>query len=76
VRGSLGWALELTSGVGKPGEAGFRPAPKRWVVERTFAWLSRFRRLSRDYEVLAETTACVVLVCMTRLMLARLAGGR
>jgi putative transposase len=76
VQGALGWTLELTGGVGKPGEAGFRPAPKRWVVERTFAWLSRFRRLSRDYEVLAETTACVVYACMTRLMLARLAGGR
>jgi putative transposase len=75
VGGALCWDLELTSGVGKPGQAGFRVAAKRWVVERTFAWLSRFRRLSRDYEVLAETTACVVYACMTRLMISRLARG-
>jgi putative transposase len=73
VGGALCWTLELTSGVGKPGQAGFRVAAKRWVVERTFAWLSRFRRLARDYEVLAETTACVVYACMTRLMISRLA---
>jgi putative transposase len=76
VRGALGWTLELTGGVGKPGEAGFRPAPKRWVVERTFAWLSRSDDSRGSTKVLVETTACVVYSCLTRLMLARLAGGR
>jgi transposase len=37
--------------------SGFVLLPRRWVVERTFAWLGRFRRLARDYELLAETLA-------------------
>ncbi|QEL18883.1 IS5 family transposase [Limnoglobus roseus] len=43
----------------KPAEAkkGFVLRPSRWVVERTFAWLGRFRRLARDYERLTETRA-------------------
>jgi putative transposase len=56
-------------GVGK----GFHVLPRRWVVERTFAWLGRYRRLSRDYERLAATTEVLVLVAMSRLMLRRLA---
>ena len=43
------------------------------VVERTFAWLGRYRRLSRDYERLAATTEALVLIAMARLMLRRLA---
>jgi putative transposase len=54
-------------GVGK----GFHVVPRRWVVERTFAWLGRYRRLSRDYERLAATTEALVLVVMSRLMLRR-----
>ena len=56
-------------GVGK----GFHVLPRRWVVERTFAWLGRYRRLSRDYERLAATTEALVLIAMSRLMLRRLA---
>jgi putative transposase len=56
-------------GVGK----GFHVLPRRWVVERTFAWLGRYRRLGRDYERLAATTEALVLVAMSRLMLRRLA---
>jgi putative transposase len=52
---------------------GFHVLPRRWVVERTFAWLGRYRRLSRDYERLAATTEALVLVAMSRLMLRRLA---
>ena len=53
--------------------AGFRALPKRWVVERTFAWLGLNRRLSKDYELLPETSEAVVQVAMVRLMLRRLA---
>lgn len=46
--------------------------PKRWVVERTFAWISRNRRLSRDFERYATTVAAFVRLAMIRIMLKRL----
>jgi putative transposase len=42
--------------------------PRRWVVERTFAWLGRFRRLSKDYEYLTATSEAVIYLAMTRLL--------
>jgi putative transposase len=51
----------------------FGDLPRRWVVERTFSWLSQNRRLSKDYERLAETSEAFVYVAMTRLMVRRLA---
>lgn len=54
-------------------DAGFRVLPRRWVVERTFAWLSQNRRLSKDYEYLPETSEAFIYLAMTRLMLRRLA---
>ena len=47
--------------------------PRRWVVERTFGWLGRYRRLHRDYERQAHTGETMIYVAMIRLMLARLA---
>lgn len=52
---------------------GFQVQPRRWVVERTFAWLGRNRRLSKDYEVLPETSEALIYLAMTRLMIKRLA---
>jgi len=49
--------------------------PRRWVVERTFAWLGRNRRLSKDYEFLPETGETMIYIAMMRLMLKRLAFG-
>jgi transposase len=46
--------------------------PRRWVVERTFGWLGRFRRLARDYERLPETLAAWHWVAFIALMLSRL----
>ena len=46
--------------------------PKRWIVERTLAWLTRCRRLSRDYERLSVTSEAFVYLTMTHLMLKRL----
>ena len=51
---------------------GFKVLPRRWVVERTFGWFGRYRRLSRDYERLAITGEAMVYLAMTRLMLRRL----
>jgi len=46
--------------------------PRRWVVERTFGWLGRYRRLHRDHERQAHTGETMVYLAMIRLMLARL----
>lgn len=87
LAGTLGWSLEITrhwwtgtrvwAVVGRPPErpAGFRVLPRRWVVERTFAWLGRNRRLSKDYERLCETTETWIYLAMTRLTLRRLAAA-
>ena len=53
---------------------GFVLLPRRWVVERSFAWAARFRRLARDYERLAETLANFHYIAFACLMLARLLG--
>lgn len=52
---------------------GFQVLPRRWVVERTFAWLGRYRRLSKDYEELPTTEEAWIYLAMSMLMLARLA---
>ena len=52
---------------------GFVLLPRRWVVERSFAWFARFRRLARDYERLPETLAGLHLVAFTVLLLKRAA---
>jgi putative transposase len=56
-----------------PLPVGFPVLPRRWVVERTFGWLGRSRRLSKDYEALPATEEAWVYLAMSRLMLARLA---
>jgi putative transposase len=55
------------------GAKGFVKLPQRWVVERTFAWLYRSRRLSKDYERLPESSAAMIQASMIHLMLRRLA---
>jgi putative transposase len=82
----LGWTLEIVKPPSRwvwvpPGEEpppyprGFIVLPRRWVIERTFAWITRKRRMSRDYEFLAETTEALIYVAMIRLMVRRLAKG-
>ena len=59
--------------VAKSSEGGFVVLPKRWIVERTFAWLGRSRRLSKDYEALCGTVEAWIYVAMIHLMTKRLA---
>jgi putative transposase len=67
-----GWLLEI---VKRPDESRFVVLPRRWVVERTFAWLGRHRRLSKDYEALPESSETFILIATIYLMLHRLAPG-
>jgi len=53
---------------------GFQVLPRRWVVERTFGWLTRCRRLARNYERKTAHAEAMIKVAMIRLMAARLAG--
>jgi transposase len=64
------WKLEI---VKRSDVAGFEVLPKRQIVERTFAWISRNRRLARDFERYAMTVAAFVRLAMIRIMLRRLA---
>ena len=54
---------------------GFEVLPKRWVVERTFGWFGRYRRLSKDYEYLPTTSETMLYIAMINLMLRRLTWG-
>jgi putative transposase len=80
-RGALLTDLALSLGiiwttVLRPATAkGFVLLARRWVVERTFAWLTCSRRLSRDYERFPETSEAWIYISMTRLMLRRLAAA-
>ena len=63
------WVLEI---VKRTELHKFAVLPKRWIVERTLAWISRNRRLARDYERYARTAAAFIRLAMIRLMLRRL----
>ena len=65
------WLFEVV--VRPEGTTGFAVLPRRWVVERTFGWFGRSRRLSKDYEQLPETSEAMIYAAMSRLMVKRLA---
>jgi len=54
---------------------GFLVLPRRWVVERTFSWLGKYRRLSKDYESLTDSSETMVQIAMINLMIHRLKPG-
>src|SRR5712691_3591855 len=54
----------------------FEPLPRRWVMKRTFAWIGRYRRMSKDYERQPATSEVFAYLAITRLMLKRLANNQ
>lgn len=64
------WLLDIVKRCDKA--EGFKVIRKRWIVERTFAWLDKYRRLSKDYEQLLHTAEAMIHVAMINLMLHRL----
>jgi putative transposase len=71
VTDNLNAVLEIVLKLGN--HKGFQVLPKRWIIERTFAWITRNRRLARDYERLAESSEAFIYIAMIRLGLRRLA---
>lgn len=65
------WTIDIVER--PPGTKGFQLLPRRWVVERTFAWFGRCRRLARDFEAMAATEVAWLLVAHIRLIIRRLA---
>jgi len=65
-----GWTLQVVKR--SDDAAGFKVLPRRWVVERTFGWIGRYRRLSKDYEQLTDTSETMILLAMINLMSRRL----
>ena len=68
-----GWALRVVKRTDDT--KGFAVLPKRWVVERTFAWLGRFRRLSKDYEEHTANSEAMIRLAMISVMLRRIRPG-
>ena len=71
VKNVCGWLMEIVRR--NEGVKGFQLLPRRWVVERTFGWFGRYRRLSKDYEFQTDTSENMVLIAMIQLMVHRLA---
>ena len=67
------WVLEIVKR--SDDVTGFVVLPKRWIVERTFGWIGRYRRMSKDYEMLPASSEAMILIAMINLMLHRLAPG-
>ena len=70
VKQFCGWLLEIVKRKGNPHE--FQVLPRRWVVERTFGWIGRYRRHSKDYEYLTESSETMILISMIQLMAHRM----
>ena len=70
AKSECGWELQVIKRTDDT--KGFKLLPKRWVVERTFAWLGRYRRLSKDYERFPETSEAMIQMAMIHIMVRRL----
>lgn len=66
----FGWTVEIVRRLAEA--VGFVVQPRRWVVERTFAWLGRYRRLSKDYAEYPESSEAWINVAMSHILVRRL----
>jgi putative transposase len=87
VKEQFGWNVQTVQGLGtapdattmepkpktKPSKGGFHVQPRRWVIERTFGWITRWRRLARDHEGLPQTSEAFIKISASRRMLSHLA---
>lgn len=71
VRDRCGWKVTTTHNAPE----GFQIHPRRWVVERTFAWFMKYRRLGRDHECMTETSEAMIHAAMIHRMIRRLHPG-
>lgn len=69
VKESFNWILEI---VKRNDTKGFEVLPRRWVVERTLGWFCRYRRLSKDYEYLTDSSESTIYLAMIHIMIRRL----
>ncbi len=67
VENLLGLRLDITD---KPAQ-GFHVVPKRWIIERTFAWLGGFRRLAKDFEILTCSAENMIRIAMIKITVAK-----
>ena len=67
VNSVCGWILEIVKR--SDDVKGFQVLPRRWVVERTFGWLGRYRRLSKDYEGLTKSSQAFIYAAMIHIMI-------
>ena len=70
VKNAFNWVLKIV--LRKDRIKTFEVLPKRWIVERTFAWFESYRRLSKDYEFLTDTSETMIQLALIRLMLNRI----
>lgn len=70
TRKTFGWIMEIVMRTDSPKK--FEVLPKRWIVERTFAWFESYRRLSKDFEFQTETSQTMIQLAMIKLMLNRI----
>ena len=71
VKGFCGWVLEIVRG--EKGQKGFVVQKHRWIGERTFAWIGKYRRFSKDYEYQPQSSETLIYLAMTHRMLRLLA---
>lgn len=71
IKQQTGWTLKI---IKRTNKYGFTPLAKRWIVERTFAWINKYRRLSKDYELRVQSSEELIYLAMIRLMLRRISS--